>query len=123
MTSLGQLFLIARNPDEDSRLPYLLRLPIGEGIVLKARDTWPRSSRIYCHPHDGTWPDDLEIVESVSVLSCRRRGAAIDLVLDRPRLARSQFIFTEARGREAIFWQTQRAARSANPGARIPKGR
>jgi len=32
-------FLIARNPEEDSKLPYLLRLPIGGGLVLKARDT------------------------------------------------------------------------------------
>jgi hypothetical protein len=43
-------FLIARNPEEDSKLPYLLHLPIEGGLVLKARDTWPRSARIYCHP-------------------------------------------------------------------------
>jgi hypothetical protein len=47
----------------------------------------------------------------------------IDLVLDRPRLARSQFVFTETRGRQAIFWQTQKAAKAANPGARIPRAR
>jgi ERCC4 domain len=46
-----------------------------------------------------------------------------DWVLARPRLARSQFVFTETRGRPAIFWQTQRAARAANPGARIPRAR
>ena len=44
-------------------------------------------------------------------------------MLDRPRLARSQFVFTEIRGRPAIFWQTQKAARAANPGARIPRAR
>ena len=54
---------------------------------------------------------------------CRRRGAAIDLVLARPRLARSQFVFTEVRGRPAIFWQTQKAARAANPGGRVPRAR
>ena len=47
----------------------------------------------------------------------------VDLVLDRPRLNRSQFVFTETRGRPAIFWQTRNAARAANPGARIPRGR
>ena len=57
------------------------------------------------------------------MLLCRRRGAAIDLVLDRPSLARSQFVFTQARGRPAIWWQTQKAAQAANPGARIPRGR
>jgi hypothetical protein len=37
----------------------------------------------------------------------------IDLVLARSRLSRSQFVFTETRGRPAIFWQTQKAARAA----------
>jgi ERCC4-type nuclease len=44
-------------------------------------------------------------------------------VLDRPRLARSQFVFTQVKGREAIFWQTQKTARAANPGGRIPRRR
>src|SRR5680860_1682280 len=57
--------------------------------------------------------------------NCERasRGPAVDLVLDRPRLARSQFVFTEVRGRPAIFWQTQKTARAANPGARVPRKR
>ncbi|CAN5756652.1 hypothetical protein BH18ACT15_BH18ACT15_02910 [soil metagenome] len=115
--------MIARNPDAGSRLPYLLNLPIDDGLVLKARDTWPRHSRVYCHPADQPWPEDAEVVEEVAVSVCRRRGPAIDLVLDRPRLARSQFVFTEVRGRPAIFWQTQKAARAANPGARVPRHR
>jgi hypothetical protein len=117
------VFLIARNPEEDSKLPYLLRLPLDPALVLKARDTWPRAARIYCHAFEGGWPDDAEIVEEARVSSIRRRGPVIDLVLDRPRLARSQFVFTETRGRPAIFWQTQKAARAANPGARIPRSR
>jgi hypothetical protein len=33
-------FVIARNPDGDSTLPYLLRIPLGPGgVILKARDT------------------------------------------------------------------------------------
>jgi hypothetical protein len=116
-------FLVARNPDADSKLPYLLRLPIGDGVVLKARDTWPRSSRVYCYQLDEPWPDGVEIIEEVPATICRRRGAAIDLVLDRPRLFRSQFVFTEARGRPAVFWQTQKVARRTNPGGRVPRGR
>jgi hypothetical protein len=116
-------FLIARNPEDDSKLPYLLHLPIEGGLILKARDTWPRSARIYCHPYEAHWPDDAEVVEETPVSSCRRRGPVIDLVLDRPRLSRSQFVFTQTRGRPAIFWQTQKAARAANPGGRIPRAR
>jgi len=114
--------LIARNPEEDSKLHYLLNLPIEGGLVLKARDTWPHSAK-NCHPYEADWPDDAEIVQEARVSSIRRRGPVIDLVLDRPRLARSQFVFTETRGRPAIYWQTQKAARAANPGARIPHAR
>ena len=116
-------FIIARNPQEDTRLPFLLRLPIEGGVVLKARDTWPRAARVYCHPFEEGWPTEAEIVEETAVRSIRRRGAVIELVLDRPRLDRSQFVFTETRGRPAIFWQTRKAARAANPGARIPRAR
>ena len=90
-----------------SKLPYLLRLPIKDGLVLKARDTWPRAARVYCHPFEEGWPTDAEILEETRVSSIRRRGPVIDLVLDRPPLARSQFVFTDVKGRPAIFWQTQ----------------
>lgn len=116
-------FLVARNPDPESKLPFLLSLPLEDGLYLKARETWPRSSRVYCHPLTEGWPDDPEVVETTPIKLCRRRGAAIDLVLDRPQLARSQFVFTEVRGRPAIFWQTQKTVRSANPGARVPRRR
>ena len=116
-------FVNVRNPEEDSKLPYLLLLPLEGGLILKARDTWPSSSRVYCQPFEDRWPEKAEIVNRADVVSCRRRGASIDLVLHRPRVARSQFVFTEARGRPAIFWQTQRTARSANPGARVPHRR
>ncbi|MGE4226684.1 MAG: ERCC4 domain-containing protein [Vicinamibacterales bacterium] len=120
-------FVIARNPDPDSTLPYLLRLPIDGGVLLKARDTWPTTSRVYCHPLD-SWPADAEIVEQVSVRHCARRGAAIDLVLDRGRNNRSQIVFTKpnpgrAGGRPMIFWQTARTAKNARPGQRVPTRR
>jgi hypothetical protein len=63
------------------------------------------------------------LVDEAAVLACKRRGAAIDLVLDRPKLARSQFVFTNARGRPAVWWQTQTTVQLANPGARVPRGR
>jgi hypothetical protein len=125
MSSHGRasVFVVARNPQDDSKLPYLLRLPIEDGLVLKAREPWPTTARVYCHRFEDAWPEDAEIVEQTPALICRRRGAAIDLVLDRPRFARSQFVITQVKGREAIFWQTQKTARPANPGGRIPRRR
>jgi hypothetical protein len=117
------VFVVGRNPQEDSKLPYLLRLPLEGGLVLKARELWPATARVYCHRFGKAWPEEAEIVEQTPVMLCRRRGAAIDLVLDRPRRARSQFVFTQVKGREAVFWQTQKTARAANPGGRIPRRR
>jgi hypothetical protein len=117
-------FVIARNPEEDSSLPYVLRIPYGEaGVLLKARDTWPRTQKVYCHRVE-EWPVDAEIVERVPVRSCTRRGAAIDLVLDRGRENRSQFVMSFAKGgRQAIFWQTQRTAKQARPRVSLPTAR
>lgn len=116
-------FLIARNPEQDSRLPYLVRIPLGpDGIVLKVRDTWPRTSAVYCH-RAAAWPTEPEIVERIATRACTRRGAAIDLVLDRRKESRSQFVLTYARGREAIFWQTARTTKQAKPRVTMPRSR
>ena len=122
--AMARHFRVVRNPDPDSRLPYLISLPLAEGaLVLKARDSWPRTAKIYCHRCDD-WPEAPEIVEEVTVRSCVRRGVAIDLVLDRARENRSQVVFTRLRGgREGIFWQSSRTTRTARPGVRIPTRR
>src|SRR5487761_1459307 len=116
-------FRVARNPDPESRLPYLIWLPIDGGLVLKVRETWPRANRVFCAQDAIGWDASVGLLEDVAVRLCRRRGAAIDLVLDRPSLSRSQFVFTTARGRPAVWWQTQKTAQAANPGARVPRGR
>ena len=118
------LFEVAANPDPDSTLPFLIRLPLPDGeLVLKARDSWPRTAKVYCHRAEH-WPEDPEIVERVPIRSCQRRGVAIDLVLDRPRENRSQLVFTRIQGgREGIFWQSARTTRQARPGIRVPRRR
>lgn len=116
--------LIARNPDPESSLPYLLRLPIGAGLVFRTKGTWPRTSALYCHPvPEGDWPAEPEIVERVRLQACTRRGAAIDVVADRAREQRSQIVFTNARGREMVFWQTARTRKQARPDVRLPGAR
>jgi hypothetical protein len=118
---VGEL-LIATNPDPDSRLPYLIRIPYAGGLVFRAGDTWPRTKAVYCYPID-EWPHDAEVIERVPVRSCVRRGASIDLVLDRARENRSQIVYTTARGRDAVFWQSARTRKAARPGVRTPTAR
>jgi hypothetical protein len=116
--------LIARNPDPDSRLPYLLRLPLGDGLVFRTKDTWPRTTALYCYPVPATdWPERPDVVERVPLRACARRGAAIDVVADRSREHRSQIVFTTARGREMVFWQSPRTRKQARPDVRLPTAR
>ena len=116
--------LIARNPNPDSRLPYLLLLPLAGGMVFRTSGTWPRTSALYCYPVSADeWPDDPDIVERAALRACVRRGAAIDLVLDRGRENRSQIVFTRARGRDAVFWQSPRTRKQARPNVTTPTAR
>jgi len=55
--------LIARNLDSDSRLPYLLRVPLGAGMVFRTAGTWPCTNALYCYPvRDSEWPAAPAIV-------------------------------------------------------------
>jgi hypothetical protein len=116
--------LIARNPDPDSRLPYLLRLPLGDGLVFRAKATWPRENAVFCHQAPiSEWPDEPELVERIPLRSCTRRGASIDVLADRGREQRSQIVYTRARGRDVVFWQSPRTRKQSRPNVRTPTAR
>jgi hypothetical protein len=117
--------LIAVNPDEDSRLPYLLRIPQpGGDLLFRTSGTWPRVKALFCYPVGlDEWPTDAVIIERLSLRSCQRRGAAIDLIVRRSRENRSQLVFTTARGRDAVFWQSARTRKQARPNVRTPTAR
>lgn len=122
--AVSKTFRVARNPDAGSALPFVIDVPLPSGsMILKAKASWPRTAKIYCHPLD-EWPEDAEILEETAVRTCVRRGVAIDLVLDRARENRSQFVFTALRGgRNGIFWQSARTTRKTRPGLRVPTRR
>src|SRR5205085_7292417 len=86
--------------------------------------TWPRTAAVYCFPVPAAeWPAEPDLVERVALRSCARRGAAIDVVADRTREQRSQVVFTNARGREMVFWQSPRTRKQARPDVRVPSAR
>jgi ERCC4-type nuclease len=123
MSSVKEL-LIATNPDPDSTLAYMLRVPLGDGIVLRTTGTWPRTKALYCYPVPAAeWPATPDIVERVPLRSCARRGAAIDIIAARSRENRSQLVFTTARGRDAVFWQSPRTRKQARPQVSLPTAR
>lgn len=123
----GGLFLVARNPDGASRLAYLLRVEGvgGEPLLFAAAQPWPRERDVYCHPLD-VWPLDPVVIERVPLVSVTRRGRSVTLVLDRPRLRRSMFVWTEDRaGRTLVFWRSPVSMRRPRrlPAMRPARGR
>jgi len=118
----GDQFVIARNPDAHTRLPYLVRLPVtGAGDVLLAtQGMWPSGKDLYCHPVD-VWPAGADVIETVDVERSWRSGAAVHLILRRRRARRSLFVWTEGRGRTLIFWRSQTSMRKSRPGVRVPQ--
>ncbi len=46
------MFIVACNPQPDTKLPFLVKLLLEGGLVLKAREAWPTTSRVYCHPFE-----------------------------------------------------------------------
>jgi hypothetical protein len=84
----AEQLLIAANPGPRLHpgLPYLLRVPLGDGLVLRTSGTWPRTKALYCYPVPASeWPAVPDIIERVALRSFTRRGAAIDLVAARAR--------------------------------------
>ncbi|MDQ1320733.1 MAG: hypothetical protein QG655_1976 [Actinomycetota bacterium] len=117
--------LIAANPDEDSRLPYLLRVTLtGGDLLFRTAGTWPREKSLFAYPVPlADWPTEPVIVEQVHLRSCHRRGAAIDVIANRAQHNRSQLVFTQARGRDVVFWQSPRTRKQARPNVRTPTAR
>lgn len=114
--------VLAANPDPASRLGHLLRVPLDGGLVFRTSGTGPRTKALYCHPVPGDErPAGPEVVERVAGRSCARRGAAIDLVLDRGRENRSQIVYTTARGRDVVFWQLPAHPQTGPPQCAHPR--
>ncbi len=117
-------FLVARNPDPDSRLPFLLHLPVaGEGpLTLACAVDWPGAKDAFCYQLDG-WPSEAEVLAEVPVEGCWRAGKAVHLVLRRRQRRRSLFVWTAAKGRTFIFWRTPKTMTAARPGLKVMPAR
>jgi hypothetical protein len=60
------LFEVAADPD--SSFPFLIRLPLPTGeLVLKARDSWPRTAKVYCQRAENGWRPQPKILERVPI--------------------------------------------------------
>lgn len=91
--------------------------------MLKAREAWPRGgASVLCPGRHALgrdrWGGGRGDRAALPPTRCGHRpgpGSA--------PAGPSQFVFTQARGRPAVWWQTQKTVQAANPGARVPRGR
>ncbi len=106
----------------DPKFPYRITLEQdGEvTLALRAKERWPGpKGNVFClREQEPPGPEEpLELLERVAVVSLRRLGKKLALVLDRPRRRRCDFLFlTKAyKNRpgeyEQIFFRTQGAVR------------
>lgn len=121
------LWIIESTRDEK----FPLRLSIKNGdeniLCLRVQDRWPGTKgQIFCMREESRqWQDIIEEVERVPVLSLRRYGRRLVVVLDRAKNKRCDFLFLEKQYKtkegsyEQIFWRTQRSLRERKPKVKL----
>jgi hypothetical protein len=68
------------------------------------------------------WPTDAVIIERLPLRSCRRRGAAIDLIVQRSRENHAQLVFTIVRGPRRGVLAVAAHPQVGAPNVRTPDG-
>ncbi len=122
------LWIVERT--EERRFPYRLQIRKGEDTVLclKVQERWPGPrGQIFCirdQERAGTW-NVSEEVERVPVISLRRYGKRLAVVLDRASKKRCDFLFLKKQYKskegeyEQIFWRTQKALMERRPRVKL----
>lgn len=113
----------------DEKFPYRLRIKKGTDtlLCLKTQDRWPGGrGNIFCLRDEARIdPFPGERIERVPVISLRRYGKRLSVVLDRPKYKRCDFLFLKKRYKtregeyEQIFWRTQQALKERRPKVKL----
>ncbi|MGC8976591.1 MAG: ERCC4 domain-containing protein [Candidatus Ratteibacteria bacterium] len=104
------------------KFPYRLLITDRNEIILSllVQDKWPGIKNIFCY-RDNEIKENEEVVEKVEILSLRRYGKRMVVVLNRKTNKRCQFIFLKKKYKEKegeyeqIFWSTTKALKEKKP--------
>ena len=114
---------------DDNKFPYLLTIRQDERTLLRLRvqERWPgQKGHVFCVREEddaGRWT--VEEVERVPVVSLRRYGKRLAVVLDRPKNKRCDFLFLTKKYKtregeyEQIFWRTERGLKERKPRVKL----
>lgn len=113
----------------DQKFPYRLtiRQDNEDILVLLVQDRWPgQKGNIFClREMKKNENEKLQEVERVNIISIRRYGKRISVVLDRAKEKRCDFIFLKKKYKnkegeyEQIFWRTQKAITENRPKVKL----
>lgn len=114
---------------ENEKFPYLLTINQNKTTLLRLRvqEKWPgQKGHVFCvREEDDTGRWATEEVERVPVISLRRYGKRLAVVLDRPKNKRCDFLFltkqykTREGEYEQIFWRTERGLKERKPRVKL----
>ena len=126
---MGESTLWVIESVDNEKFPYRLTIRQGDKVLLALRvqDKWPgQKGNIFCIREErGEWEPPLHEIERVQVVSIRRFGKRLAVVLDRARNKRCDFLFltkkykTKEGEYEQIFWRTEKALRERTPRVKL----
>ncbi len=124
---MGSLLWILESTESD-KFPYRLSIRKGEKILLSlfVQDKWPGAGKhIFCLRDDDKNDDEYEEVEKVPIISAKRYGKRLSVVLDRSKNKRCDFLFLKKKYKnrkgeyEQIFWRTQQGIKERKPRVKL----
>ncbi len=113
---------------DSERFPYRVTIKKGEEplLCLLVQDRWPgQKGNIFCIRAEDTPESITEEIERVPVVSLKRFGKRLAVVLDRARNKRCDFLFLKKRYKtkegefEQIFWRTEQALKTRRPKVKL----
>jgi hypothetical protein len=114
---------------QDLKFPYRIELRRGENVLfaLRAQERWPgQKGNIFClRESDGIDRQSGREIERVPVISFKRIGLRIVIVLDRALNKRCDFLFLKKAYQsrpgeyEQIFWRTQAGLEARRPRSKL----
>ncbi len=114
---------------DNKRFPYRIRIIQGDKLLLalKVQSRWPGSgTQIFCLRDETLDAESIEVLETVPILSLRRYGKRLAVVLDRKKNKRCDFLFLKKQYKnregeyEQIFWRTQKSLKEMRKGYLLP---
>ncbi len=110
------------------KFPYRVTIQKGPRILLRllVQDRWPgQRGNIFCLRVEEDDTEELEEVERVPVVSIKRYGKRLSVVLDRATNKRCNFLFIKKQYKtkdgeyEQIFWQTEKGLKQHKPKVKL----